>query len=542
MTFKMPIVSKDEMALRFHQNWREQNPEDSTVLDDTDVDDCLTDLNWLQNLNIMTKIGAPTPETPPASPVPSPGDCFGTTKTVCCGDRLLIKSKSSNLNNNKPIVEDVDYKTNGTVKPPYSYATLICMAMKANKNKMTLSAIYKWIKENFMYYRNADPSWQNSIRHNLSLNKCFIKIPRSKDEPGKGGFWRLDPQYAESLVDGIFKKRRPAQRQTGTSNSKKARRDNNKLKGQSDTLSRVLETFQQDTPPSSAGSLLAHSDIEIMADLKPLPVITQSPPTSHQEVFAYATSSNNICDFPADRLLVCAQRPQINSNNKTPPGSISQEDTEVLQSLEPITHAGLTNLRQNPAINGQNNAGNDLCWNEVLGDPELELESLYRYRPEDSISSVVNTALALNDDLFSSDGSSCQDLPNELDLVAATADHLDGIGSSVATHNGMTTDWWGFQHSSLDVTLTPLLSISVPFSNSVNNSMSNGNSNGLFINGYTVQNATSSYVVERPQLSQQQQQHHDVLQNQPWAECKAALEAAALDLDDLGDLDPVHAY
>lgn len=56
--------------------------------------------------------------------------------------------------------EVIDYKSNGTTKPPYSYATLICMAMKANKNKMTLNSIYKWIRENFLYYQNADPSWQ----------------------------------------------------------------------------------------------------------------------------------------------------------------------------------------------------------------------------------------------------------------------------------------------------------------------------------------------------------------------------------------------
>ncbi|GFU90123.1 forkhead box protein J1-B [Trichonephila clavipes] len=174
MTFKMPIVSKDEMALRFHQNWREQNPE---VDDSGTVDDCLTDLNWLQNLNIMTKFGTPTPETPPASPVPSPeskGLLFscGAVERPSKGTKVPFCSKP-------PAVEDVDYKTNGTVKPPYSYATLICMAMKANKNKMTLSAIYKWIKENFMYYRNADPSWQMNyleIRLNLMQNDERTKI------------------------------------------------------------------------------------------------------------------------------------------------------------------------------------------------------------------------------------------------------------------------------------------------------------------------------------------------------------------------------
>ncbi|TWW70363.1 Forkhead box protein J1-A [Takifugu flavidus] len=113
---------------------------------------------------------------------------------------------------------EVDYKTDAHVKPPYSYATLICMAMQASKKtKITLACIYKWITDNFCYYRYADPTWQagskddplvNSIRHNLSLNKCFIKVPRQKDEPGKGGFWKIDPQYAERLLSGTYKKRR----------------------------------------------------------------------------------------------------------------------------------------------------------------------------------------------------------------------------------------------------------------------------------------------------------------------------------------------
>lgn len=57
-------------------------------------------------------------------------------------------------------------------------------------------------------FLNARFCFQNSIRHNLSLNKCFIKVPRQKDEPGKGGFWKIDPQYAERLLSGSYKKRR----------------------------------------------------------------------------------------------------------------------------------------------------------------------------------------------------------------------------------------------------------------------------------------------------------------------------------------------
>uniref|UniRef100_A0A8D2KVR8 Fork-head domain-containing protein n=1 Tax=Varanus komodoensis TaxID=61221 RepID=A0A8D2KVR8_VARKO len=95
------------------------------------------------------------------------------------------------------------------VKPPHSYVTLIRMAMQASRGaKVPLSAIYTWIMDNFCYYRQADPSWQNSIRHNLSLNKCFRKVPRQKDEPGKGGFWQVDPQYADLLASGACRRGR----------------------------------------------------------------------------------------------------------------------------------------------------------------------------------------------------------------------------------------------------------------------------------------------------------------------------------------------
>ncbi|XP_061864635.1 LOW QUALITY PROTEIN: forkhead box protein J1-like [Colius striatus] len=107
------------------------------------------------------------------------------------------------------LAQDIDYKSNPYVRPPYTYASLICMAMEASqKPSISLSAIYKWIRDNFSYFRHADPSWQSSIQRNLSLNKCFIRVPREKGEPGRGGFWMLHPEYAQRLKSGACKQSR----------------------------------------------------------------------------------------------------------------------------------------------------------------------------------------------------------------------------------------------------------------------------------------------------------------------------------------------
>nr|CAD7428280.1 unnamed protein product [Timema monikensis] len=94
-------------------------------------------------------------------------------------------------------------------KPPYSYAQLIVQAIASAQDKqLTLSGIYSYITKNYPYYRTADKGWQNSIRHNLSLNRYFIKVPRSQEEPGKGSFWRIDPQSESKLIEQAFRRRR----------------------------------------------------------------------------------------------------------------------------------------------------------------------------------------------------------------------------------------------------------------------------------------------------------------------------------------------
>lgn len=118
--------------------------------------------------------------------------------------------------------------TYGHAKPPYSYISLITMAIQKSDSRMlTLSEIYSWIMDLFPYYRQNQQRWQNSIRHSLSFNDCFVKVPRTPDKPGKGSFWTLHALCGNMFENGCYLRRQKRFKVKEREPSRKKRNQNN---------------------------------------------------------------------------------------------------------------------------------------------------------------------------------------------------------------------------------------------------------------------------------------------------------------------------
>ncbi|CAO3596456.1 unnamed protein product [Absidia cylindrospora] len=123
--------------------------------------------------------------------------------TVSPPSPSMSTDKASSVSSSKkqrlPSTKDIHVEKNTDGKPPYSYATLIKYAIENSpNNKLTLSEIYQWVLEHYPYYGTAGSGWKNSIRHNLSLNKSFVRVARPINEPGKGSYWMVDYRSAET--------------------------------------------------------------------------------------------------------------------------------------------------------------------------------------------------------------------------------------------------------------------------------------------------------------------------------------------------------
>ncbi|XP_045683583.1 forkhead box protein N2 [Phyllostomus hastatus] len=165
----------------------------ATVVDNESADDELTNLNWLhESTNLLTNFSFGSEGLPIVSP--------------------LYDIEGDDVPSLGPSCYQNPEKKSATSKPPYSFSLLIYMAIEHSPNKcLPVKEIYSWILDRFPYFATAPTGWKNSVRHNLSLNKCFQKVERSHGKVnGKGSLWCVDPEYKPNLMQALKKQPFPS--------------------------------------------------------------------------------------------------------------------------------------------------------------------------------------------------------------------------------------------------------------------------------------------------------------------------------------------
>ncbi|XP_041375666.1 forkhead box protein F1-B-like [Gigantopelta aegis] len=164
----------------------------------TTMENCNTMLPSVAELEAMQDYGDKVDMKPDSNSNDSGGESPSTTTTT-----TTMPESPSCQKSKKPGVG-----VRRSEKPPYSYIALIVMAIQAAPTKRcTLSEIYQFLQQRFPFFRGTYQGWKNSVRHNLSLNECFIKLPKGIGRPGKGHYWTIDPAAEFMFEEGSFRRR-----------------------------------------------------------------------------------------------------------------------------------------------------------------------------------------------------------------------------------------------------------------------------------------------------------------------------------------------
>ncbi|CAG9530374.1 unnamed protein product [Cercopithifilaria johnstoni] len=172
---------------------------DSSIIDDNNIADIQNSEENKSTASLKSEFMPLIDELATVSPSSSTVEQTSSTPE----SRIRITTSPANNNNNRPITTDSSpTMMEKAERPSLSYKDLIIEAIESSPEKrLKLNEIYQVIRMTHPYYRLRPDQWgwQNSIRHNLSLHDCFVKLPLKQTSASGvvGHFWTVVPELGD---------------------------------------------------------------------------------------------------------------------------------------------------------------------------------------------------------------------------------------------------------------------------------------------------------------------------------------------------------
>ncbi|KAI2807274.1 Forkhead box protein F1 [Blomia tropicalis] len=270
-------------------------------------------------------------------------------------------------------------------KPPYSYIALIVMAIQQSQSKrMTLSEIYQFLQQKFPFFRGSYQGWKNSVRHNLSLNECFIKLPKNIGRPGKGHYWTIDPASEFMFEEGSYRRRPRGFR-------------------------RKCQSIQAAVAAGKGGSFLT----SVNGTIIPTNNINTTATNNHPSSTTTASSSSSLTNTAS------GNGPLINGHINYATNGMSDNTNVVGQSQVSQSCTGGNDVINNgnsntPVINGSNGTSN--------GTLDLDISLIHRTNSNNTEFELTSLPITLS--------------PHFLKSHHSYANYMGGDGTTNNHHNG----------------------------------------------------------------------------------------------------------
>ena len=164
-------------------------------------------------------------------------------------------------------------------KPPYSYIALICMAIgNTIDKKATLRDIIQYIEDRFPYYQ-SNKKWHGTIRHNLTVNECFVKAGRRRTD--KGCLWTIDPAFEDMFDNGSLLRRRYRFKK----GSEKYKKAHSKRAEKEPPCNVTITNSTTDTLPSEVANSAVHTGAHLQSTSREALLSTEFLQVKHEDTF-----------------------------------------------------------------------------------------------------------------------------------------------------------------------------------------------------------------------------------------------------------------